>query len=229
MNLDLFWPTISYGSENAKKELLERDLELLNDLSVNDAIGVTLDESRRLYDQEQARRSTVDSKAGTYIAASTALIPILISLASIITSFDTLIEFNGLSVLGLLTTVAFMFALIMSIRCVMWSHKALKVSSFHLLSWQELITHDNPETLQLQLAKKLLSALRINYDLTNSTVTCVKMAHALLTSAMFWLIVGTLLQAFAYLLNGSEALGGLHNRDAISPIINIFNIKSDPI
>lgn len=229
MNLDLFWPTLSQDSQSIKRELLEKDLELITGLSTNDATGILLDESRRLYDQEQARRSTIDSKAGVYIAVSIALITILLSLAPVVIKLKIPVKFNLLSVLDLLTIAVFMLALTILVRCVMWSHKALKVSPFHLLNWKELITHNNTKTLQLQLVKKLLSTLRKNYDLTNDTVTCVKMAHALLTSAMFWLIAGILIQTISYFFygDGFGDVGDVPNKDSLSPTINIFNIKSE--
>ena len=225
MNLDLFWPALSQNSNCIKRELLEKDLEQINGLSANGATGIILDESRRLYDQEQARRATIDSKAGVYIAASTALIPILISLAPVVIKLEMLLEFNILSVLNLLTIAVFMLALIMLVRCVIWSHQALKVSPFHLLSWKELLKHNNTKALQLQLVKNLLNTLRKNYDLTNDTVTCVKMAHALLTSAMFWLIVGTLIQTASYFFYGFDGIGEVPDKDSLRPIINIININ----
>ncbi|MDE1208745.1 hypothetical protein L9W86_01375, partial [Vibrio aestuarianus] len=63
--------------------------------------------------------------------------------------------------------------------------------------------------------------------LTNDTATSVKMAHALLTSAMFWLILGVAIQTVSFFLHGFD--GALPSKDSIRPIVNIFTIKSELI
>ncbi len=227
MNRDLFWPTLVEDSQSIKKELLKKDLEIISGLSAVSSTNIILDESRRLYDQEQERRSTIDSKAGVYLAASTALIPILLSLAPLVVKLEIPIKLTLSNTLSFAAIVTFVLALTILVRCVMWSHKALKVSPFHLLNWKQLITHDDTLTLELQLIKKLLSTLRHNYDLTNDTATSVKMAHALLTSAMFWLILGVAIQTVSFFLHGFD--GALPSKDSIRPIVNIFTIKSELI
>ncbi|PTP75244.1 hypothetical protein [Vibrio splendidus] len=227
MNRDLFWPTLVQNPKSIKRELLEKDLDIISGLSTVSSTNIILDESRRLYDQEQERRSTIDSKAGVYLAASTALIPILISLAPFVVKLEIPIRFTLSTTFSFLAITALVLALTILVRCVIWSHKALKVSPFHLLNWKELITHDDTQTLELQLIKKLLSTLRYNYDLTNDTATSVKMAHALLTSAMFWLIFGVAIQTVSFFLHGFD--GALPSKDSLRPIVNIFTIQSELI
>lgn len=53
MNRDLFWPTLVEDSQSIKKELLKKDLEIISGLSAVSSTNIILDESRRLYDQEQ--------------------------------------------------------------------------------------------------------------------------------------------------------------------------------
>ncbi|MDE1211775.1 hypothetical protein [Vibrio aestuarianus] len=117
MNRDLFWPTLVEDSQSIKKELLKKDLEIISGLSAVSSTNIILDESRRLYDQE--RRSTIDSKAGVYLAASTALIPILLSLAPLVVKLEIPIKLTLSNTLSFAAIATFVLALTILVRCVM--------------------------------------------------------------------------------------------------------------
>lgn len=223
MNIDWFWPTLS-ASKGEADELRKQDLEFIKEFSETQSSDIILDEARRLYDQEQARRAVIDSKAGIYIAIATALIAILLSLAPLLIDVRVPIDYQLTSFLDVLTVLTLILSWIALIRCTLWSHQALKVSAFHQLNWKILITSDANIALDLQLIKKLLTCLRCNYDLTNDAATSVKMAHALVTSAWLWLIISMLSRLLSYVIGGFEENPA--EVDVVSPIINVFTMCS---
>jgi hypothetical protein len=192
MDTDLFWPTLTRNNNNITDKVNE-DICKIKNFKSKSARTVVLDESRRLYDQEQNRRSTTDSKAGIYIAISTALIATLLSLTPLIISGERPIVSNVIIFCSLSLSI------ITLSRCAMWSHKALQVSSFYQLDWKVLISSRSTKKLEIYLAKQLLCNLRKNYELTNEAVTCIKMAHALVTSAWIWFFICILVRLFSYI------------------------------
>ncbi|GIU32525.1 hypothetical protein L2719_10125 [Shewanella schlegeliana] len=192
MNADLFWPTLTRNNNNIADKVNE-DICKIQNSKPKSARTVVLDEARRLYDQEQNRRSTTDSKAGIYIAISTALIPTLLSLTPFIMSGERPI------VLNFIILCSFLLSIITLSRCALWSHEALQVSPFYQLDWKVLISSKSTKKLEICLAKQLLCNLRKNYELTNEAVTCIKMAHALVTSAWIWLFICILVRLFSYI------------------------------
>ncbi|MDR9767201.1 hypothetical protein RJP56_14150 [Shewanella baltica] len=216
MNTDLFWPKLTRSNINNK---INDDIYKIKNLKSSFATAVMLDEARRLYDQEQNRRSTADSKAGIYIAVSTALITILLSLTPLIMSSERQMA------LELIIFFSLSLSAINLIRCVVWSHKALQVTSFYQLDWKVLISSKNSKALELTITKEILCNLRRNYELTNEAVTCIKMAHALVTSAWIWFFICILARLLSYIYVGFiEAI--IHS-DALPPSIYICTKCTD--
>ncbi|MBY7813860.1 hypothetical protein KW448_19705 [Vibrio fluvialis] len=203
-NFDLFWPHLETNESDKQKN---QDT-LLNDISdiksysfenKNDT-NTILDEVRRLYDQEQERRSGADGKAGIYIASVTALIAF----------FSTLtpdIDQNSFNVIAIFP---FSMAIIQLIRSGLWALNTLKVTQYHLLNWKMLISKDNVE-VNKRLIIELLISLRANYDLNNKKITNLNMSHATLISSSVWLLVFMILKLIIPLI--------ISNLTAINPEI----------
>jgi hypothetical protein len=201
MNFDLLWPRLSRNSDN---ESLQRDLELISKVDPGDFVDAALGEARRLYDQEQQRRSSADSKGGLYLGVATAF------LASLITLSPLAIDIIGKSESSLLTALAWLMLITMAIsatvafRCILWAKGALKVTAFQTMNWRDLLKVSD-EKVELTLFRDTLKYLRHNDVATNEKVTNVKMAEALLKSAWFWLILSLLVRLFYHLIEGSPS------------------------
>jgi len=212
MNLDLFWPRLS---RKAGDESLQKDLDSISATDPGDFVDAALGEARRLYDQEQNRRSSADSKGGLYLAVATAF------LASLITLSPLAIDIIGKSESGLYSALSWLMVITMSIsaiiafRCILWAKRALKVTAFQTMNWRDLLNVGD-EKVELTLFRNTLECLRHNYVATNEKVTNVKMAEALLKSAWFWLILSLLVRLFYHLLEGSSS--------GSETIINVISI-----
>ncbi|MCF2909827.1 hypothetical protein L1285_15990 [Pseudoalteromonas sp. DL2-H2.2] len=193
MNWDLFWPRLNTGGSLNQNELRAKDLDKIRNLALqgkrtsighcSKSTNLLLDEARRLYDHELGRKTTADNKAGIYIATVTALFSLLASVTPIIFKEATASATVTLSVLCMIV------GLLNLMRAALWAQKVLQVNAFHLLGWQDLIQCSKSKDAPLKLTKEILTALRINYDLTNEKVTYIKMTHTLMISASFWLIL----------------------------------------
>ncbi|MEZ8131491.1 hypothetical protein FCV66_13325 [Enterovibrio norvegicus] len=183
MNFDLFWPTIKMPSEDKINEKINIDIRKIKGQHSSTNSQVILDEARRLYDQEQDRRSTADNKAGIYIASIAALLSIILSL------IPTIINANQHFAINVINVLVFTMAIMNLLRAAIWAKKVISVSSFHLIHWGDLLSAHNNIDIENYLVKKLLCALRANYDLINNKVTSIKMTHALLVSACFWFLI----------------------------------------
>lgn len=78
--LEWLWPCLTPPSpeeESRQQMWLRSEQEKVDQGSWSDKNDVALEEARRLFDAEHERRRGADSKAGLYLAAITALIPIL--------------------------------------------------------------------------------------------------------------------------------------------------------
>ena len=212
MNLDLLWPTLKVSKD---ADNLQNDLGEISQADPGHHLDTALDEARRLYDQEQQRRSSADNKGGLYLGVATAF------LASIITLSPLAIGIIGKSssllnvALSSLMVVTMAMSALVTFRCILWSKDALKVTSYHTLNWKDLI-HSVDEKIQLNLFHETLRCLCHNDVSTNKKVTSGKMAEGLLQSAWFWLILSLLVRLCYHLVGNSF--------DAPETIINVISL-----
>lgn len=77
------WPRLTLSStttDSPQQRWLRKEQEKVDQGSWTDISDIALEEARRLFDAEHERRRGADSKAGLYLAAITALMPILASI-----------------------------------------------------------------------------------------------------------------------------------------------------
>ncbi|MFD2631262.1 hypothetical protein [Idiomarina piscisalsi] len=201
MNFDLLWPRLERKSGDSSTE---KDLDLIKEADPGDFVDVALDEARRLYDHEQQRRSSADSKGGLYLGVATAFLASLITLSPLVINIIGESESALQSALSWLMLLTMSISAIVAFRCILWAKRALKVTSFRAISWKDLFEVGD-EKFELTLFRNTLRCLRRNYDATNEKVTHVKMAEALLKSAWFWLILSLVVKLFYYLIDGSSS------------------------
>lgn len=132
---------------------------------------VVLDESRRMFDAEIDRRKGADAKAGIYLAAITALIPVLVSL------LPTLWTDKSNKWLGCLALFFFGLAVAFLLGAGAWAFKTLKVAGFAQLGPEELAKSWKRRSPKAALAKQLAGAVLYNYSLVNQKVTGIKLTH----------------------------------------------------
>jgi hypothetical protein len=174
---------------------------------------VALEEARRLFDAEQERRRGADSKAGIYLAAITALIPVLASLLPNLWGNEIGKAFAGLSLL------VFVCALIYLLRAGLWAFGTIKISGFSQLGPSDIAESWNSKNPEEQLAKHLLQSVIFNFDRTNKKLSCIKMSHEYLLRAFFCFVAFLTIQAVWPI--SAWAVGVLYT-DIITPLLMCF-------
>ena len=179
---------------------------------------VVLEESRRLFDAEVDRRKGADAKAGIYLAAITALIPVLVSL------LPTLWSDKSSKWLGCLGLFIFVWAVAYLLRAGAWAFRTLQVAGFVQLGPGELVKSWNKKKPKAALAKQLSRAVLCNYPLVNRKVSGIKMTHEYLLRAFLSFTILLVLQVMwpvgAWVVEEGQKL---MNPNLLSPLIMCFS------
>ncbi|NBA82303.1 hypothetical protein GVN15_16805 [Pseudomonas putida] len=185
------WPTViplSITEQAADAEWKRQITASVRDGDWTTDSEVVLEESRRLFDAEVDRRKGADAKAGIYLAAITALIPVLVSL------LPTLWSDKSSKWLGCVGLMLFAFAVAFLLSAGAWAFRTLKVAGFAQLGPGELATTWKESSPRAGLAKQLARAVLHNYSLVNEKVTGIKMTHEYLLRAFLTFTILLVLQ-----------------------------------
>jgi hypothetical protein len=201
MNFDLLWPRLILNSND---DSLQKDLDLISEANPDNCVSAALGEARRLYDQEQQRRSSADNKGGLYLGVAIAFFASLITLSPLAIDIIGQSHSNLDTVLSWLIVVTMIISAIATFRCILWSKNALEVKAYSTMNWRDLLKFAD-DKVELVLFRDTLKCLRHNDVSTNKKVTNVKMAEALLKSAWFWLIISLLVRLLYHLIGGEPS------------------------
>ena len=177
---EFFWPILE--KQTVAEAQAESDSESKFRASIqqddwNLGAAVVLEEARRLYDAEAERRRSADTKAGIYLAAITALVPVLTSLIPSVWNDKASAIFSGTSLLIFALAVCYL------VNAGLWAFHTLKVSRFNQLHSSDLVRLAGSAESPMALAKEITLAIHLNYPLVNEKVTCIKMTHVFLLRA----------------------------------------------
>ncbi|TLX70043.1 hypothetical protein FAS41_29295 [Pseudomonas nicosulfuronedens] len=171
------WPRLEALSSQQQLDQQKRKQSLhdkVKDATWSDHCEVALEESRRLFDAEQERRRGADNKAGIYLAAITALIPVL---ASVLPNLWK----DGIDkVFASVSLLIFAGALSYLLRAGLWAFSTIRVSGFAQLGPADIAASWDNGNPQQQLTKHLLLSVDFNMEGTNKKVSCIKMTHEFL-------------------------------------------------
>lgn len=208
------WPCLtplSSKDESRQKEWLSSEREKIAQGSWADKSHVALEEARRLFDAEQERRSGADSKAGLYIAAITALMPLLA------TTLPDLWDEQISKALRSTLLGIFICALLYLMRAGLWALKTIKVSGTAQLSPGEIVQSFSSEKPEEKLVTQLLNAVIYNYTGTNQKVSYIKMTHEFLLRAFFCFVAFLAVQVTWP--TAAWTIGRIHNT-IITPLMS---------
>ena len=210
------WPCLTPPSpenESQQQKWLLNEREKVDQGSWGNKSDVALEEARRLFDAEQERRRGADSKAGLYLAAITALMPILATI------LPDLWDGQISKALRYTLLVIFICALLYLMRAGLWALQTLKVSATTQLSAGDIaksVSFNKPEE---NLVKQLLSAVICNYSGTNQKISCIKMTHEFLIRAFFCFVAFLAVQVVWP--TAAWAIGRIHH-EIITPLMSFI-------
>lgn len=215
---EFFWPILeklSDDEKNKEAEILEKDLSKIKANTWNDSCELALNEAKKLNELEEQRRASADSKAAIYLAAITALAPVLTSLIP-----GAITKFEGSKFIDGLSFFIFIYALINLLRAALWAFDTLKVSASHRVDVNELtdIWSGDEKKYEIKLIIANLSCVRRNRKGVNLKVTCIKMTHALLLRIFVAFFLLLLIQSANLLISktntdNESSLNTINNKD----------------
>lgn len=177
---ELVWPVLeplTLEQEHEDSQRIERIKSSIIKGDWSKSGEVALEEARRLFDAEVDRRKGADAKAGIYLAAITALIPVLVSL------LPNLWGDKINKGLGFISLIIFAGAVTYLLTAGAWAFRTLKVAGFALVGPSEIADSWNKSSPPAQLATHLAGATLYNYPLGNKKVDGIKMTHEYLLRA----------------------------------------------
>lgn len=211
------WPRLKLSSplaDSPQQKWLRDEKEKVDQGSWADKSNVALEEARRLFDAEQERRRGADSKAGLYLAAITALMPILATILPGLWDEQISRALRG-SLLGI-----FICALLYLMRAGLWALQTIKTSRAAQLGAGDIAESFNSEKPEEKLAKQLLGAVIYNYTGTNQKISCINMTHEFLLRAFFCFVAFLAVQAVWP--PAAWTVGQIHN-ELITPLMSCFH------
>lgn len=173
--LEIVWPRlkpaddVQAATDAAQKNL---DLDRIAAARPTKDIDVLIEEARRLGDAETERGKSAETKATTYLAVVGVLAPLLATLAP--TALSAVVGPMRAGV----TLVLFVLAGAYLLGCAHWAFKTMRVSVSARLDAVNLLDVWAEASPKPALARGLLKCVRLNRDMTNEKVSCIKMAHA---------------------------------------------------
>lgn len=180
---DVPWPTLERPTKDeikATKDMLEADLNAIHAIESEDP--ALLEEARRLTDQAEATRASIETRGGIYLATIGTLIPVVVFVADSVTSgTDTTLQNTAIIVLSIVASL-YLF------NGGRWALKSLGVGNYHrfgVSDFKPTFAEDKPGRA---LAQQLLKALRHNRSLINARVSAIKMAQMYIWRAVVVLI-----------------------------------------
>lgn len=210
------WPRLmplSPEDEARQKKWLQDDQEKINQGAWLEKSDVALEEARRLFDAEHERRRAADSKAGLYLAAITALLPILATIVPGLWDEQISRALRG-TLLGI-----FICALLFLMRAALWALQTITATAATQLGAGDIAKTFNSEKPEENLVKQLLSAVVCNYPGTNQKISCIKMTHEFLLRAFFCFLAFLAVQAVWPATVWT--IGRIHN-EIITPLMSCF-------
>ena len=217
----LFWPTLVPPTPEqvaANNQMRDGWKASVNDGNWDLQSEIALEEARRMYDAEQERRKGADTKAGVYLAAVTALIPVLVSL------LPTLWSDKASKALGALSLAVFALAVAYILRAGYSAFCVLRVRNAHTVGAGDISRCWSTQQPVASLAKSIAIKVIENYPGNNAKVSHIKLAHDYLLRAFFVFTVLLAVQALwpcaAWVI---EEVAKLVAPEAIRPVMMCFS------
>lgn len=186
---DFIWPVMDKLDATL---VARRSQGLMDDLASIDAIQTVspddaadlLDEARRLADAQDTTRSTLETRAGIFVAAIGALIPVLIFASEVLGSDESSAIPHALRIFVSLVASTYLGG------ALWWALQVFKVRRYFAVSTSDLTRIAGTSHTSTGLLKELLKGVRQNRDVINSIVDAIRLTQWLLwRSAVCFLLL----------------------------------------
>lgn len=154
-----------------------RDLACIDAQGWSAHTDVALEEARRIFDAEMARRASADSKATTYMAVIAALVPIGLSVQGAV------VEGKIGSAPSWLNLTILAIGMLYVIGAGLWAFRVLKVSAAARTDVPDVQEAWRRRDPRIHVVRATLKAARMNWSGVNEKINGIRMAHEYLMRA----------------------------------------------
>jgi len=186
--VDVLWPLGGRTARDNDAEARYAEAEDLREICGSDwnsHFEIALEESRFLSVLEKERRQAAESKAYAYLAGISALLAVVAPLA-----VDYSEHFGQKSFTFQISSIVLsILSLGYLLGAVWWSSKVLEVSVHHRIDATDYAKIWRQDDIRGYLVSEILSSVRLNREVVNKKVSCIRMAHRFMVRAVFSLSI----------------------------------------
>jgi hypothetical protein len=209
---EIFWPLLEPLEERTTSSISSADINLADgDLEKCYELAV------KYYEDEDNRRSSVESKSTIFVSAIGFTTAILLSVTKDLV-LSTTIDFTSATYVYLILLV---IIVIYMARAVWFAIKALERRAYHSLTYKDIINKNNDKEYTTAVVTKLVNFTIKNQNVVNMKVDYMVMAHEYFKRAIVTVVIYSITLAVAFPLTRYIKLGS--NDDKIIKIISGTN------
>ena len=149
---ELFWPLLEKAKESEISTVSQEDVNLKSE----DDIKIAFELAQKIYNDEQDRNKTIETKSVVFVGSIGFVIAIIIGITNFLLSGQN-VYFNAITAGIVLVTIVLIAYLV---RSSWYSIKALTRQKFQVLRFDDIIKHD--KNYLKQIIAKIIN-LRVDY------------------------------------------------------------------
>lgn len=210
---EIFWPLLEPPlKEKTASTVSPEDIKL-----TGDDLDKCYDLAVKYYEDEDDRKSSVESKSTIFISAIGFTTAILLSVTKDLV-LSTSIDFTSATYIYLVLLV---IIVIYMARAVWFAIKALERRAYHSLTYKVIINKDNDKEYATAVITKLINFTIKNHRVVNLKVDYMVMAHEYFKRAIVAVVIYSITLAIAFPLTRYIKVGS--NDDKIIKVLSGTN------
>lgn len=191
---EAIWPLLDPIPESDKDKKNVRISAEQIDLATDDDLSVCYDLAVKYYEDENERKSSVESKSTIFVSAIGFTTAILIAVTKdLVLSNKTESAFTTYIFIVLLVLIVVYMA-----RAVWFAIKVLERKGYHTFGYADFVKSGKPDNYRADIASKLINLTINNQEIINSKVDNMVLAHEYFKRAIIFIVIYSIALAVTF-------------------------------
>lgn len=188
---ELIWPILEGEINDSIEEIQPKTINIQDEF-----LDKTIEYALKLYNEENERKKTIESKSSLFIGTITVLSTILIAVTTIIVK-EQVVNVFSFSLVFILFIITIYMA-----RTILFSIKALERKSYHSISIDDFFNSKKTGEYQKIVVSNIVNKIKNNHATINEKVDNMVMAQEYFKRVIFMMCIysGILLALMTYVL-----------------------------
>ena len=210
---EAIWPLLEPELKNGSKPTISpKDIELEeNDLTVCHDLAV------KYYEDENDRKSSIESKSTIFVSSIGFTTAILIAVTKDLV-LNTKIDSPFTTYIFILLLVAIV---VYMARAVWFAIKALERQGYHSIGYKDIVASVKPDNYKAELTSKIINMTIKNHDVINLKVDYMVMAHEYFKRAIILIVIYSITLAVTFPIMNYISKPG--NDDKVIKVLSCTN------